>query len=151
MAGIIGTAVMSMVIFIAPMMGMPKMSPPAMLAAMMGMPLIAGWVMHFIIGSIFSLAYTYLFAPGIRIGNLFLKGGIFGFVVFIFGQIMMAVLGTMLPLPKMEGSMILTMAGSIMGHVIYGIAVSKVIKFKNHGLYKQQLQKDYTKIQTYFL
>lgn len=128
-AGIIGTAIMTMVMFIAPMMGMPKMSPPDMLAGMLGVPSIAGWVMHFMIGIIFALAYTYLFAPKVKIGNLFVKGAVFGFVVFIFAQIMLAIMGAMLPMPEMEGSMILVMIGSIIGHIIYGMAVSKTVKF----------------------
>jgi len=120
---------MTIVMMIAPMMGMPKMSPPDMLAGMMGMPVIVGWVMHFMIGIIFAFGYTYLFAPKVKINNLFVKGAVFGFVVFIFAQIMMAIMGAMLPMPKMEGSMMLMMIGSIMGHIIYGMAVSKTVKF----------------------
>lgn len=129
LGGIIGTIIMTIITMIAPMMGMPKMSPPDMLAVMMGMPVIVGWVMHFMIGIIFAFAYTYLFAPKVKINNLFVKGAIFGFVVFIFAQIMMAIMGAMLPMPKMEGSMMLMMVGSIMGHIIYGMAVSKTVKF----------------------
>ncbi len=129
LAGIIGTIAMTFVIFIAPMMGMPKMSPPNMLAGMMGMPIAVGWVMHFMIGIIFAFAYTYLFAPKVKIGNIFLKGAVFGFVVFIFAQIMMAIMGAMLPMPKMEGSMFLTMIGSSMGHVIYGMAVARTVNY----------------------
>ena len=128
-AGIIGTVIMTIVMMVAPMIGMPKMSPPAMLATMMGMPVMVGWVMHFMIGIVFALAYTYLFAPKVRIGNLYLKGAVFGFAVFIFAQIMMAIMGTMMPLPTMEGSMMMTLIGSIMGHVIYGMAVSKIVKY----------------------
>ena len=84
LGGIVGTIIMSFVMMIAPMMGMPKMSPPDMLAGMMGMPVMVGWVMHFMIGIIFALAYTYLFAPKVKIGNLLVKGAVFGFVVFIF-------------------------------------------------------------------
>ena len=129
LGGTIGTAIMSFVMFIASMMGMPKMSPPNMLAGMMGMPVIVGWVMHFIIGIIFALAYSYLFAPKVKIGNIFLKGAVFGFVVFVFAQIMMAIMGAMLPMPKMEGSMMLTMIGSMIGHIIYGMAVSKTVNY----------------------
>ena len=129
LAGVIGTALMSLVMFVAPMMGIPKMSPPDMLAGMTGMPIIVGWVMHFMIGIIFAFAYTYLFAPKVKISNLFLKGAVFGFVVFIFAQIMLAIMGVMLPIPKMEGSIMLIMTGSIIGHIIYGMAVSKTVKY----------------------
>ena len=129
LAGVIGTALMSLIMFVAPMMGIPKMSPPDMLAGMMGMPIIVGWVMHFMIGIIFAFAYTYLFAPKVKISNLFLKGAVFGFVVFIFAQIMLAIIGAMLPMSKIEGSIMLIMMGSIIGHVIYGMAVSKTVKY----------------------
>ncbi|MCZ2131527.1 MAG: DUF1440 domain-containing protein [Bacteroidia bacterium] len=129
LGGIIGTIIMTIVTMIAPMMGMPKMSPPAMLANMLDMPLVVGWLMHFMIGVIFAFAYTYLFAPKVKINNLFVKGAVFGFVVFIFAQIMMAIMGAMLPMPKMEGSMMLIMIGSIMGHIIYGMTVSKITKY----------------------
>ena len=129
LGGIVGTIIMTIVMMIAPMMGMPKMSPPAMLAGMMNMPLGMGWIIHFIIGVMFAFAYTYLFAPKVKIGNIFLKGAVFGFVVFVFAQIMMAIMGAMLPMPKMEGSMMLIMIGSIIGHVIYGMSVSRTVNY----------------------
>ncbi len=127
LAGIISTAVMTLVTMIAPMMGMPKMSPPAMLSGMLGMPMFVGWVMHFMIGIMFAFAYTYLFAPNVKIKNIWLKGAVFGVVVFIFAQIMMAIMGAMMPMPKMEGSMMAMMMGSLMGHIIYGMTVAKVV------------------------
>ena len=127
--GIIGTAVMSFVMMIAPMMGMPKMSPPAMLSMLMGVPIIVGWMMHFMIGIIFSMAYAFIFINVIKmVGYNILKGAIFGIAVFIFAQIMMAIMGMMFPMPPMEGSMILMMVGSIMGHVIFGITVAMIVK-----------------------
>lgn len=36
-------------------------------------------------------------------------------------------MGTMEQTPKMEGSMILTMIGSLLGHIIFGITVSKSV------------------------
>src|SRR5690606_12545812 len=122
------TAIMSLIMFIAPMMGMPKMSPPEMLAGMLGVPVLAGWLMHFITGVIFAFSYSYVFAPKIKIANLVLKGTLFGFVIFLFAQIMLGIMGSMFPMPEMEGSMMLMMIGSIIGHIVYGIAVSKIIK-----------------------
>ncbi len=126
--GIIGTAIMSAVLYFASMMGMPKMSPAAMLAGMLDMPEWIGWVMHFMIGIIFAFAYAYLFAPKVKISMLILKGAVFGFVVFIFAQIMLAIMGSILSMPKMEGSILLMMIGSMIGHIIYGMAISKTAK-----------------------
>jgi hypothetical protein len=127
LAGVIGTAIMTMVMFVAPMMGMPKMSPPEMLSGMLGTPVLVGWAMHFMIGVIFAFAYAYLFAPKVKISNLFLKGAVFGFTAFIFAQIMMAIMGAMFPMPEMAGSIALTMIGGVMGHLIFGMAVAKTI------------------------
>lgn len=127
LAGIIGTAIMTLVMMVAPMMGMPKMSPPAMLASMMGMPILVGWIMHFMIGIMFAFGYTYLCIFKWKIANIWLKGAVYGIVVFVFAQIMMAVMGAMMPMPPMEGSMIVAMLGSLMGHIIYGMAVSVTV------------------------
>lgn len=128
-AGIIGTAVMTFVMMIAPMMGMPEMSPPAMLSMMMDFPIAAGWIMHFMIGIIFAMAYAFFFIPVLKkVSSNFWKGAIFGIAAFIFAQIMMAVMGMMIQLPPMEGSMMLVLFGSIMGHIIFGITVALIVK-----------------------
>lgn len=127
LAGIIGTAVMTAVMMVAPMMGMPKMSPPEMLAGMLGLPVFAGWLMHFMIGILFAFAYTYLCIFKWKISNVWLKGAVFGIIAFVFAQIMMAIMGAIMPMPKMEGSMMLTMIGSLMGHILFGMAVSKTV------------------------
>ncbi len=128
--GIVGTVVMTMIMFIAPMMGMPKMNPAEMLSMMMGLPIAVGWMMHFMIGVIFALAYAFLFIKVVtKINNNIFKGAIFGFSTFIFAQIMMAIMGAIIGgMPAMEGSMILIMIGSIMGHVVFGIVVAMFVK-----------------------
>lgn len=127
--GIIGTAVMTLVMMIAPMMGMPKMSPPEMLSMMMGFPIVVSWMMHFMIGVIFAMAYAFFFINVVKkVSNNILKGAIFGMAAFVFAQIMMAIMGMMFPMPPMEGSMMLMMVGSIMGHVIFGITVALFVK-----------------------
>jgi hypothetical protein len=128
--GIAGTAVMTMVMFIAPMMGMPKMNPAALLSMMMGLPLSIGWIMHFMIGITFALIYAFFFIKVVKkISNNVLKGAIFGLAAFIFAQIAMAMMGAMLGgMPPMEGSMMLMMIGSVVGHVIFGIVVAAFVK-----------------------
>ena len=127
LAGIIGTAIMTLVMMVAPMMGMPKMSPPEMLSGMLGIPILVGWIMHFMIGIMFAFAYTYLCIFKHKINNVWLKGAVFGIIAFIFAQIMLAIMGAMLPMPKMEGSMMLTMIGSLIGHIVFGMAIAKTV------------------------
>lgn len=126
-AGIIGTGIMTVVMMIAPMMGMPKMSPPKMLAGMMGFPVAVGWIMHFMVGIMFAFAYTYLCFLKTKVKNIWLKGVLFGIVAFVVAQLMMRIMGMMMPMPKMEGSMIMMAVGSLMGHIIFGMAVAKTV------------------------
>ena len=128
-AGIIGTAVMTLFMMIAPMMGMPKMSAPHMMSGMLGVPIAVGWIMHFMIGTIFAFAYAFFFINVLKkVSSNILKGVVFGFAVFSFAQIMMAIVGMMMPMPPMEGSMMLMIIGSIMGHIVFGITVAIFVK-----------------------
>ncbi|MBL0126425.1 MAG: hypothetical protein IPP83_02975 [Flavobacteriales bacterium] len=129
-AGVAGTAVMTLVMMIAPMMGMPKMNPPAMLSMMMGMPIAIGWIMHFMIGIVFALAYALLFMKVVRkVNSPVLKGVLFGLAAFVFAQMAMGAMGAILGgMPPMEGSMMLMAIGGIVGHVVFGIVVALVVK-----------------------
>lgn len=132
LAGLAGTAVMTLVTIIAPMMGMPKMNPVEMLAGMLGAPVIVGWVMHFMIGVIFAVSYNYIFAKLLnKIASPVAKGAVFGIVIFVFAQVMMMAMGAIMGgMPAPEGSKVLMMIGSLMGHIIFGIVVALVSKEK---------------------
>lgn len=129
-AGIAGTAAMTMVMFVAPYMGMPKMSAATMLSEMLGSPVLMGWIMHFMIGVIFAAFYVFIINRLLRkIQNTILKGAIFGLIVFIIAQIVMAMMSAIFTkMPSPEGTMVLMMMGSIIGHIIYGITVSLTAK-----------------------
>lgn len=129
-AGIAGTAVMTMVMFAAPFMGMPKMNPAAMLADMMSLPISLGWIMHFMTGIIFAASYVYILRNRLqKIQSRFLRGAVFGFAVFVFAQIMMVIINALLPAsPTPQGAMILVLMGSIIGHLVYGIVVTFMVK-----------------------
>lgn len=128
--GVVGAAVMSIVMWGAPMIGIPKMSPPDMLSMMLGVPIIIGWFMHFMIGIIFAMTYAFFFINLVKkISNSIFRGIIFGIAVFIFAQIMLAILGAIMKgMPPMEGSMLLIMVGSIIGHIVFGIVVALFVK-----------------------
>ncbi|MBK8501530.1 MAG: hypothetical protein IPL46_04590 [Saprospiraceae bacterium] len=128
--GIVATVIMTLFTMMAPMMGMPKMNIPQMLSMMMGFPIAVGWIMHFMIGIIFAMSYAFFFINVVKgISSNVLKGAIFGMAAFVFAQIMMVIMGAMMGgAPPMEGSMVLTMFGSIMGHVIFGITVALFVK-----------------------
>lgn len=104
-----------------------KFRPLEMLSGILGMPVFVGWIMHYMIGIIFAFAYTYLCIFKHKISNIWHKGTVFGVIALIFAQIMMALMGMRMPMPAMEGSMMLTMIGSLMGYIIFGMAVSKTV------------------------
>lgn len=128
--GIVGTVAMTLITWMAPLMGFPKMSPPDTLADMLGLPVFAGWLMHFMIGVIFALAYIFLLQRKLqKISKRYAKGVVFGMIVFVFAQIMMLAMGAIFTsIPSPAGSMALMMLGSIIGHVVYGIVTVLFIK-----------------------
>lgn len=130
--GLIGTAAMSLVMFVAPMMGMPKMNPPEMLSGVMGVPSSIGWVMHFMIGIIFTFMYVFLLLPILKkVNGKVLKGIIFGIAAFVFAQIAMAVMGAMFgEIPAPEGSMVLIAIGSVVGHLVFGVVAALFVADK---------------------
>jgi hypothetical protein len=133
--GIVATLVMTMVMFMAPFMGLPKMSAARMLADMMHVPIEIGWMMHFMIGIIFSITYAKLFINWVKkINSHAIKGLLFGLAVFIFAQVMMAIMGAIMPAPKMEGSMLPMIIGSMIGHLIYGLVVGLIVTDKKPSL-----------------
>jgi hypothetical protein len=129
LAGLTATAVMTMITMVGPFMGLPPMNPAAMLSEMLGLPMVAGWSMHFMIGVIFALTYSFLFNNRVSISNTIVKGSVFGFGVFVFAQIAMAMMSALMgPMPALEGSMGLMILGSIMGHIVFGIVVAQFVK-----------------------
>lgn len=139
-AGIVATAIMSVVGFMAPIMGLPKMNPAELLAGMLGVTSIVGWMMHFIIGIIFAAAYVYLFNPKVRISNKLLKGALFGLIVFVFAQVMMFVMGNIVSMPMMESDMMPMMLGSLIGHLVYGIVVALLVPNYYTELHKDNVK-----------
>lgn len=130
LAGFVGTAAMTAVMMMAPMMGFPKMSAAGMLSMMMGVPMVVGWMMHFMIGIVFAVAYALFFQNVVKgIGSPLLRGVVFGMAVFVFAQIMMALMGAMMGgMPPMEGSKVMMIMGSIIGHLVFGIVVALLVK-----------------------
>lgn len=127
LAGILGTVVMTIIMIIAPHMGMPEMAPWKLLAGAMGVPIVVGWIMHFMMGILFALGYGYVFAPNVSITNLWLKGIAFGIVALILAQVGMKVMGMMLEMPPMDGSMPMRLVAMLIGHLVFGVVTVKTI------------------------
>ena len=129
LAGFVATLVMTMMMYAAPLMGMPKMDIAAMLGSLlnggqmpapMSGPWLMGMVLHFVNGTvIFPLIYAYLLY-GILPGSKWVKGMLWGVILWLIAQVMvmpmmgMGLFSSKTPQPAMA------VMGSLMGHLLYG-------------------------------
>ena len=121
LAGLAGTAVMTMLMLLAPKMGMPPMNIGAMLGSVMGGYVALGWVGHFMIGTVLALGYALVFAARIP-GAPAVRGAIFSLLPWLMAQlVVMPVLG----MGPFSGSMLVA-GGSLMGHLVYGVVTGLV-------------------------
>ena len=86
LAGLAGTAVMTMLMVAAPMMGLPPMPIGEMLGQFLQIGSAAGWAMHFVIGTMLALIYATVFAGRIP-GAPALRGALYGVGVFFPGPV----------------------------------------------------------------
>ena len=117
--GVLGTAVMTaMMYFVAPMMGL-HMDIAQMLGSMLGNNWMAGMAMHVMMGAVlFPLMYVYaLYAwlPGVPA----VKGAAWGVILWLLAQaVVMPMMGAGFFSMAMGGMM--AAVGSLMGHLLYG-------------------------------
>jgi hypothetical protein len=136
-AGLVGTAVFSMVLVMAPRMGMPKMDIVGLLGSMFGGDnRLLGWVLHFMMGVIFALVYAWLWSQGI-LSPTWLGGLVFGaahwlIVGLIMGMLPLVHLGIRrgkVPAPGLwmtkSGGM-RAFFGGLMGHMVFGLVTALV-------------------------
>lgn len=127
-AGFVATLAMTMLMYGAPMMGMPKMDIAAMLGSLLGqgMPAAAsgawwlGMVMHFIDGTIiFPLIYVYLLYAVLP-GAPWLRGATWGLILWAIAQSMVMPMMGMGFFSSAAPQPMMAVAGSLIGHLIYG-------------------------------
>lgn len=125
-AGLLGTAVMTLLMTMAPMMGMPKMDIMNMLGTMVTEgenARLVGGLIHFVMGAIFGLIYAFLWSSVIGSPTL-VWGLVFGLVHGVITMVTMPMMMNMHPRPpKMEGGM-MTAVGQLLGHAVFGIVVA---------------------------
>lgn len=127
LAGILGTIVMTIVMMVAPNMGMPEMAPWKLLSGTLGVPIVVGWILHFMMGILFALGYGYVFAPNVHIKNIWLKGVAFGIAALIVAQIGMQIMGMMFEMPPLDGSMQMRLVAMLIGHIVFGVVTVRTI------------------------
>ncbi len=128
-AGLVGTVVMTMLMVVAPAMGMPKMDIVGMLGSMFttnkGTATVVGWVVHLMLGAVFAIIYAFAWSQGIGSPN-WLWGLIFGAVHAVVAIVMMPTMMRMHPRPPKTAAGPMTMAGQLIGHMLFGLVVALV-------------------------
>ncbi|MCH8010655.1 MAG: hypothetical protein IIA61_01700 [Candidatus Marinimicrobia bacterium] len=119
LAGVAGTLAFTVLLFIGPMMGLPKMDMGQMLGPMnpmVAMPYWMGWVMHFIIGIVLTGIYAAFFVKLLP-SDGWKRGAIWGLIPFLLAQIMVM---PMMGMGVFSGGNVLMIMGSLMTHLAYG-------------------------------
>ena len=126
-AGLVATAIMSIVALMAPAMGMPKMDFGEMLGAnnpMMAMPYAMGWVMHFVVGVILAIVYASFFVQRLK-GSFAVRGIIFAMIPFVIAQ---SVMMPMMGMGFFSGGNMMMIMGSLIGHIVFGAMLGVIYK-----------------------
>ena len=121
LAGIVGTLLMTLLMLMAPMMGMPPMNIGQMLGSVMGGSVILGWVAHFMIGIVLAGIYAALFVERLP-GPAAVRGMLYSVLPWLLTQlVVMPMMGNGL----FSGSALMAVA-SLIGHLMYGAALGAV-------------------------
>lgn len=138
-AGIVATIVFTMILMMAPKMGMPKMDIVSLLGSMFSAKsnLMLGWMMHLMMGVIFALIYAFLWSRGIGAAT-WTSGLIFGAVHWLIIGMIMAMIPMLhvgiksgaVKAPGLwmtgNGGGLMAFMGGLVGHMIYGVVVALV-------------------------
>lgn len=136
--GLVATGVMTLVMIMAPQMGMPKMDMPGLLGSMFGAPgnRLMGLGMHFMMGAIFGVIYAVLF-DAISDADIVTLGVIFGIVHWFIAGAMTGMMPMMhagiksgdVPAPGIFMTNIggmMGFVGGMMGHIVFGLVFALV-------------------------
>jgi uncharacterized membrane protein YagU involved in acid resistance len=118
-AGLAATAAMSVMMIMAPFMGMPEMNIGKMLGGFMGVPSFVGWVAHVMIGIVLALGYGVFFVQRLP-GSALVRGILYGLIPWFMMQILVnPMMGAGFFASKTPAPLMMVM-GSLVGHMVYG-------------------------------
>jgi uncharacterized membrane protein YagU involved in acid resistance len=137
-AGLAGTVAISLLMAMAPRMGMPPMAIWDMLGTMFSKDgnRILGWALHFMMGVIFAVIYAVLWSSGLgAVGPG--SGAVFGAVHWLAAGLAMGGVGMMhagiragtVQAPgawMLQAGGLMAFLGGLISHVVYGIVVALV-------------------------
>ncbi len=122
-AGVAGTAVMTVVLLWAPLVGLPKLAIGELLSTFLAVSVavlrvgpVGGWVIHGLVGVALALVYAGVFAKLLP-GRPVVRGALYGFLIFLVAQLVfMPAVGAGV-FSRGDAAMIV---GSLIGHLVYG-------------------------------
>jgi len=118
---------MTMMMYASPMMGMPKMDIAGLISGMMKMPWIIGMMIHLMLGVVlFPFIYATVLVDKLS-GPGFLRGTIWGMLLFIVAQTMVMPMAGMGFFSSASSQQMLMVLGSLMGHLVYGAILGAII------------------------
>lgn len=122
-AGLVGTAVMTCLMLVAPVVGLPRLAIGQLLSTLLAVSIAflpigpaTGWLLHGLFGILLAVIYAGVFAGRLP-GKPLARGALYGILVFVLAQL------TFMPLvgagvfSRGDVPMIL---GSLLGHLVYG-------------------------------
>ena len=122
-AGLVGTAVMTCLMLVAPVVGLPRLAIGQLLSTLLAVSIAflpigpgVGWALHVAFGVLLAIIYAAAFAGRLP-GRPLARGALYGVLVFVLAQL------TFMPLvgagvfSRGDVPMIL---GSLLGHLVYG-------------------------------
>jgi uncharacterized membrane protein YagU involved in acid resistance len=128
LGGLAGTAAMTVLMLMAPLMGLPPMNIGKMLGSVMGGVEALGWVAHLMIGTVLAIVYAAVFAGRLR-GGPTTRGAAYALLPWLIAQV---VVMPMMGAGFFSGSALVAGA-SLMGHLVYG-AVLGVVYGKSYEI-----------------
>ena len=135
-AGVVASLVFSIVLAMAPKMGMPKMDIVSLLGSMFSARSnqVLGWMMHLMMGAVFALIYAFLWSLGIGaatwVGGLVFGAAHWLLVGIIMGMIPIMHVGIKSGAVKAPGLWmtnnggLMAFMGGLVGHMIFGAVVA---------------------------
>lgn len=124
-AGIAGTAAMTMLMLMGPLMEMPDMNIGKMLSGVMGTPIAIGWLAHGVVGTVLAIIYAHAFSLKLP-GAPWLRGTMFSFIPWLVKESMLSpMMGTGFFESGTPAPLIMAMGG-LMGHLVYGIVLGAI-------------------------
>ena len=122
-AGLVGTAVMTFLMLVAPVVGLPRMAIGQLLSTVLAVSVAflpigpaAGWALHALFGVALAIIYAAAFVGRLP-GKPLARGALYGVLVFVLAQLLFMPLVGAGVFSRGDVPMIL---GSLVGHLVYG-------------------------------